>query len=209
MRLSVPPVCSLGGEAPSRRRTLNRRPAARPPQHPRAWSRVVLVSNSAGETRALGAQLALLASGDETLALSGPLGAGKTCLVQGVGRALGIRRPISSPSFVLMKRYRGRFPLTHWDWYRLADRSDLESCGFADPQVGPGLVVIEWAERFLDQIERPFVQIEITPTGRHSRRLRFQVRGRSPRLSRFIRDLRDWWVSRHCAEHAQRPGDAQ
>jgi len=158
---------------------------------------VVLWSNSPGETRALGAQLARLAAGDEVIALSGPLGSGKTCLVQGLGRALGIRQPISSPSYVLMKRYRDRFTLTHWDWYRLADQADLESCGFGDPQIEPGIVVIEWAERFLDQIARPFLQIELTPTGRHSRRLALSLRGRSARLTRLIRELQKWSALKH------------
>jgi len=154
---------------------------------------IVLSSSSAGETRRLGQRLSRLLRGNEVIALSGPLGSGKTCLVQGMARGLGIRQPVNSPSYVLMKRYQGRFTLTHWDWYRLADQADLESCGFGDRQLEPGVVVIEWAERFSDQLERPFLRIEITPTGRRSRRFAFGVSGRSASLRRLIRDTEARW----------------
>jgi tRNA threonylcarbamoyladenosine biosynthesis protein TsaE len=160
-------------------------------------SSLVLSSWSAAETKALGRQLGRLLAGDEVIALSGPLGSGKTCFVQGLGRGLAVAQPINSPSYVLMKRYRGRSTLTHWDWYRLADVADLESCGFGDPQVEQGVVVIEWAERFLDQIEPPFLHIEIALTGEHSRALAWNVRGRAARVGRLVRDIAGWWTARH------------
>jgi tRNA threonylcarbamoyladenosine biosynthesis protein TsaE len=144
----------------------------------------------------LGRQLGKSLRSGETVALSGPLGSGKTCLVQGLGRGLGITQPVNSPSYVLMKRYCGRVTLIHWDWYRLGDAADLESCGFGDPQVEPGIVVIEWAERFRDQIEQPYLQIEITITGEHSRRLALSVCGRSGRFRRLLRDVETWWRAR-------------
>ena len=159
-------------------------------------SSLVLFSRSPAETRALGRQLGRLLAGDEVVALSGPLGSGKTCLVQGIGRGLAVSQTINSPSYVLMKRYRGRATLTHWDWYRLADAADFESCGFGDPQVEPGVVVIEWAERFLDQIERPFLHVEIALTGEHSRAFRWSVRGRSQRLRGMLDDVKAWWHAR-------------
>ena len=141
--------------------------------------------------------MGLLLEGNEILALSGPLGSGKTCLVQGLGRGLGVSQPINSPSFVLMKRYRGRLTLTHWDWYRLSGTADLESCGFGDPQIEPGIIVIEWAEKFLDSLERPFLRVEIALTGPHARRLVLRVCGRSAKLGRLLRDLGAWWKTRH------------
>jgi len=171
------------------------RPATAAPAPRKPARQVVFGSNSPSETRSLGRQLGRRLCGEETIALSGPLGSGKTCLVQGVGRGLNVTLPINSPSYVLMKRYRGRVTLTHWDWYRLADTADLESCGFGDPQMEPGVVVIEWAERFLDQIEPPFLHIELALTGWRSRRLTMRVRGRSARLGRLIRELKKWWMT--------------
>jgi len=148
--------------------------------------RVVLLSHSAAETRAVGCQLGRAVVGSEIIALSGPLGAGKTCLAQGLGRGLNVRKAITSPSFVLMKYYRGRLPFIHWDWYRLTDKADLESAGFGDPQVENGVVVIEWAERFLDVIPRPFLLIEIKPEGQNLRRLAMSVQSKSKALERLI-----------------------
>lgn len=135
--------------------------------------------------------------GSELVALSGPLGAGKTCLVQGVGRGLGIRRSINSPSFVLMKRYRGRLALVHWDWYRLGDEADLDSTGYGDLLAEQGVVVIEWADRFLDRIAEPFLSIAIELTGPRTRRLTVKVCGRSKTLEQIVRDLEAWWTERY------------
>ncbi|MCX8036945.1 MAG: tRNA (adenosine(37)-N6)-threonylcarbamoyltransferase complex ATPase subunit type 1 TsaE, partial [Candidatus Sumerlaeia bacterium] len=166
----------------------------RPPSPPcRTVPALALESKGARETRALGRWLGCRLEGYETLALTGPLGSGKTCLVQGLGHGLGIRDPVNSPSFVLMKRYKGRAILTHWDWYRLNDRADLESCGFGDPLVEAGVVVIEWAERFIEEIEKPFLWIQIVITGRHSRRLFCKVVGRSARLSNLLAQMEASW----------------
>ncbi len=154
---------------------------------------LVLDSKCARETRALGRWLGCRLEGNETLALTGPLGSGKTCLVQGLASGLGVREPVNSPSFVLMKRYQGRTILTHWDWYRLNDQADLDSCGFGDPQVESGIVVIEWAERFLDAIERPFLWIQMEITGRRSRRLLWRTVGRSARLYKLLAQMNAWW----------------
>jgi len=158
------------------------------------------MSDSVAETRALGREVGKLLAErpalQETIALSGPLGSGKTCLVQGLGRALGITQPINSPSFVLVKYYRGHLTLAHWDWYRLTTTEDLESSGFGDPHTASGIVVIEWAEKFLDYLEQPFLHIEIAHLGPHSRRLLLRVHGRSARLRRLLGKLERWSKAR-------------
>ena len=158
--------------------------------------RIVLLSHRPFETRALGRRLGRHLEGNEIIALSGPLGSGKTCLAQGLGRGLGIAQPINSPSFVLMKRYRGRRQLTHWDWYRLNAMADLESSGFGDPQIESGVIIIEWAEKFLDCLEQPFLHIEIALGGGNTRRMVLAVRGRSVRFRRLLREIEAWWKAR-------------
>jgi tRNA threonylcarbamoyladenosine biosynthesis protein TsaE len=164
-------------------------PIASRPRH-----RAVLESHQPAETRAMAARLARRLAGDERIALSGPLGSGKTCFVQGLARGLGVRRAVNSPSFVLMKRYAGTVALYHWDWYRLRDRADLDSSGFGDPLVERGVVVIEWADRFPGELAQPYLSIDIAPTGPHSRRLALQVCGRSAALRRLLGDIQDWWT---------------
>jgi len=103
-------------------------------------------STSPAQTEELGRRLAgLLAAGD-TIALSGPLGAGKTCLVRGLARGLGVSGPISSPSFVLMKHYPGSPGLCHVDAYRLSSPAEFQDLGLPDWQA-TNIVAVEWADR--------------------------------------------------------------
>ena len=106
-------------------------------------------------TRALGARLAgALRAGDLVL-LSGPLGAGKTSLTQGLGQALGVRGTVTSPTFVLARTHRGPLPLTHADAYRLRDApADLASLADLelDLALEDGVVVVEWGEGLAEEL---------------------------------------------------------
>jgi tRNA threonylcarbamoyladenosine biosynthesis protein TsaE len=106
------------------------------------------VSASAEETRRIGAELAReLASGGVVL-LYGDLGAGKTVLVQGIAAGLGIDpREVQSPTFTLVREHRaGGARLVHADLYRLRPE-DVEATGLEECLAGPGIKVVEWAER--------------------------------------------------------------
>jgi len=110
----------------------------------------VIRSGSPEQTRALGTRLgeALLREGAAgvVVAISGPLGAGKTCFVQGLARGLGVGGAVRSPTFVLIHEYAGRVPLYHVDLYRLVP-PDLDALGLDEILDGPGVTAIEWAER--------------------------------------------------------------
>ena len=101
-------------------------------------------TGSAAETAALGAALAAeLLPGDVVL-ISGELGSGKTTLVQGACRALGVTEPVISPTFTIGRRYRGRLSVSHLDLYRL-DGLDAEEPGLLDDYLTPQSVVfVEW-----------------------------------------------------------------
>ena len=113
--------------------------------------RAVLVVRSRGpqETAGVGERLArlLLRAGaaGAVVALSGPLGAGKTCLVQGLARGLGVRAGVRSPTFVLIHEHRGAVPLFHVDLYRLGP-DDLGALGLEEILEGPGVTALEWPE---------------------------------------------------------------
>lgn len=100
-------------------------------------------------TRQFGFDLGTSVRAGDIISLSGPLGAGKTTLAQGLAQALGIEAPISSPTFVLMNEYRGAIPLLHLDAYRLEglDYDELRDAGWEE-FVGRGDAVrlIEWPE---------------------------------------------------------------
>ncbi|MGH2652918.1 MAG: tRNA (adenosine(37)-N6)-threonylcarbamoyltransferase complex ATPase subunit type 1 TsaE [Actinomycetota bacterium] len=105
---------------------------------------ISLVTRSPDETRDVGAEVAGLLGAGDVVSLTGDLGAGKTCLVQGAARALGVPEPVSSPTFVLIKEYRGELPVYHVDVYRLDRIQDVLDLGFEDLLDPSGVVFVEW-----------------------------------------------------------------
>jgi tRNA threonylcarbamoyladenosine biosynthesis protein TsaE len=104
------------------------------------------LTRSARETEALGARLAAsLAPGDVVL-VSGELGSGKTTLIRGACRALGVEEVVQSPTFTIGRRYRGRVPVSHLDLFRL-DAPEREVPGLLDEYLSPDAVCfVEWPE---------------------------------------------------------------
>ena len=99
-------------------------------------------------TAALGAALAGVLPAGTTVALCGPLGAGKTRLVQAIAEAAGVdRQDVTSPTFVLIQEYHGRRAIYHIDAYRVRDEDEFESLGVDEYFEGDGLVLVEWADR--------------------------------------------------------------
>jgi tRNA threonylcarbamoyladenosine biosynthesis protein TsaE len=109
-----------------------------------------VISESPEQTRALGRLLGALVHDPLLIWLAGDLGAGKTCLTQGLATGLGVppNEPVTSPSYTLMNRYEGRLPLYHFDLYRLNHPDDLEDLDFSTYAEGDGVTVVEWADRF-------------------------------------------------------------
>src|SRR5699024_10014665 len=96
------------------------------------------------ETTRLGERLALLVKPGDVITLEGDLGAGKTAFTKGIARGLGVKRTVSSPTFTIIKEYKGELPFYHMDVYRL-EHSD-EDIGFAEYFNGDGVSVVEWAQ---------------------------------------------------------------
>jgi tRNA threonylcarbamoyladenosine biosynthesis protein TsaE len=107
--------------------------------------RIELASASSAHTGALGEALATHLEPGDVVALAGPLGAGKTCLVQGIARGLGVRERVTSPTFVLVRQHAGRIPLVHCDVYRLERVTDLHALD--DDVLAPDVVTcVEWGD---------------------------------------------------------------
>jgi tRNA threonylcarbamoyladenosine biosynthesis protein TsaE len=106
------------------------------------------ISHNPQETEAFGARLALRAVPGLVIGLCGDLGAGKTSLVRGLARGLGIPSRVHSPTFTLVNEYTGgRLKLFHLDLYRLETPDQLQSAGIEEFLSPDGVAVIEWAER--------------------------------------------------------------
>lgn len=112
------------------------------------------ISHSPDETSALGERWGREAKAGWVIGLSGDLGAGKTQLVKGLARGLGITARIQSPTFALVNEHAGgRLPLAHLDLYRLETRDQIVGAGLEDYLYRPrGVAVIEWCERWPDFI---------------------------------------------------------
>ena len=131
-------------------------------------------TTSPAQTARLGAVLAKRFGRGDCLALTGQLGAGKTVLVRGIASGLGLAdaRLVSSPTFVLVAEYPTDPPVFHIDLYRLQDaRGELLYGLGIEEMLAQGIVIVEWADRATEALPRPRWQLDITATGRTSRRL--------------------------------------
>jgi tRNA threonylcarbamoyladenosine biosynthesis protein TsaE len=119
------------------------------------------------------------AASGTTLALIGPLGAGKTELAKGVADGLGVTSVVNSPTFVLMNEHEGRLRLFHVDAYRLDDAEEALAAGLFDERQADGVTVVEWADR-LDgwlPLERLDVWIAPDPDSESGREIRWAAHG--------------------------------
>ncbi|MGF1648348.1 MAG: tRNA (adenosine(37)-N6)-threonylcarbamoyltransferase complex ATPase subunit type 1 TsaE [Kineosporiaceae bacterium] len=116
---------------------------------------------TAEATRALGRALAGLAGPGDVIVLNGPLGAGKTTLVQGLARGLGISEPATSPTFVLVHEMTGgRLPLVHVDAYRLGSALELDDLDL-DADVDRSVVVVEWGEGLAERLSQSRLDVSL------------------------------------------------
>ena len=129
------------------------------------------------ETRKVGAALAELLVPGDVVSLTGDLGAGKTTFVQGAARALGVGEPVNSPTFVLVREYRGDVPVYHLDVYRLNRIQEVLDLGFEDYLDPSGVVFIEWGDAIDALLPDDHLRVEITTGQEDVRRLAFSGRG--------------------------------
>jgi tRNA threonylcarbamoyladenosine biosynthesis protein TsaE len=106
---------------------------------------VELLSSSPGETEAIAGRLAAQLAPGDVISVSGELGAGKTTFVRGACRALGVTQPVTSPTFTIGHRYRGRVDVSHLDLYRFTDVSAAE-WGDLEPYFDDAVCFVEWPE---------------------------------------------------------------
>jgi tRNA threonylcarbamoyladenosine biosynthesis protein TsaE len=133
---------------------------------------------SADATRALAARIARCATPGTVIALSGDLGAGKTCFIQGLAAGLGVDGPVTSPTFVMIAEHAGRLPLYHVDLYRTETLGEIRALGLAELMGGEGLTAIEWAERAEPLLPARAVRVRIQGAGDEPRTV--EIEGAPP-----------------------------
>ena len=133
-----------------------------------------LQSSSVEETERAAARLAgALGSGD-VVTVSGELGSGKTTLVRGACRALGVEGPVTSPTYTIGHVYRGRVPVSHLDLYRFEDMSDAE-WGDLEPYFEDALVFVEWPEAAGDGLPPVRAAVRLRHDGPELRRIEVEA----------------------------------
>lgn len=126
---------------------------------------VEIVSPSAATTEAAGARLGATLGPGSVVALTGGLGAGKTCFVQGLVRGLGGTARATSPTFVLVNEYTGRVPIHHVDAYRTDSMAELMDLGLLEMMAGEGVTVIEWADKLTPLLPPDAISVHIAGVG--------------------------------------------
>jgi tRNA threonylcarbamoyladenosine biosynthesis protein TsaE len=135
-------------------------------------------TESTDQTVAAGRTLGSALKGGEVITLSGPLGAGKTSFVKGVGAALGIHpENLCSPTFILRGEYRGKFPLAHVDLYRLDSPEEVQRLGLFEQEDPETVLIIEWPERAKALLPPDRLDIQLTFEGEDKRALHFSTAG--------------------------------
>ena len=147
-----------------------------------------VITRNEKETAYIGETLGKIIEPPMVIALKGSLGAGKTVFVRGAAKGLGVIEQVTSPTFVLLKNYHGRFPVYHFDYYRLyeADLEEAIGMGFEDYLPGDGIAFVEWAERLPSLIPTDFLEIFLElyfDNEGERRRLTFVAHGYSATLA--------------------------
>ena len=129
------------------------------------------ITNSPEETEAVGAALGRKLTVGTVIAYQGDLGAGKTAFTRGVACGLGAKESVTSPTYTIVNEYlSGKYPLFHFDMYRLASSDDLFDIGWEDYLDRGGICAVEWSENVADAMEEAIV-VTIEKLGEETRRI--------------------------------------
>lgn len=138
-----------------------------------------LRSESARQTFHWGELLGAILEAGAVICLTGGLGAGKTVFAKGVGKGLGVRDIIDSPTFTIIKEYRGRVPFYHLDAYRLKGPAELADLGCEEYFDGNGVTLVEWSDQVAEALPQDRLDITVCadPEADETRLINFVPRG--------------------------------
>jgi tRNA threonylcarbamoyladenosine biosynthesis protein TsaE len=139
---------------------------------------IVIISRDPAETEAAGADLGRTLVPGDVVGLCGELGAGKTCFVQGVARALGVRGGARSPTFTLVNEYRGVGPVYHVDAYRTDRLDELFDLGLEEYFDADGVTLVEWADKLAGLLPPRAICVRIEGVGDEPRTITVRHPGR-------------------------------
>ncbi len=133
--------------------------------------RKVIITKSAAGTQRFWREIARQLRPGDLVCLIGDLGAGKTCLVQGIARGLQVKDYVNSPTFKIINEYQGKMPVYHFDLYRLDGLRDLSGLGYEEYFYGQGVALVEWAEKITPYVPSQYLQIELRRVNDKTRKI--------------------------------------
>jgi tRNA threonylcarbamoyladenosine biosynthesis protein TsaE len=141
---------------------------------------MIIETKNSKETIDVGKRIGKLFQAGDVVALMGELGSGKTTFTQGLTRGLGVGEKdyVSSPSFTLIKEYKGRLPVYHIDLYRLNDIREVYDLGYEEYFYGKGVTIIEWGGKIKKLLPKETLIINLEIIGENKRRIELQARGK-------------------------------
>jgi tRNA threonylcarbamoyladenosine biosynthesis protein TsaE len=131
-------------------------------------------TTSAGKTRQLGESIAKRLKANDVIALCGELGAGKTTLIQGIAKGLGIKNWVTSPTFTIINEFTGKIPLYHVDLYRLNNINEAEDIAIEEYFNKGGITVIEWAEKIKEILHDNTIKIAMKIVSENKRSIKVE-----------------------------------
>ncbi len=147
---------------------------------------MVFETETAEATTLLGERLAKFLKPGAVVAFYGELGSGKTTMIKGFARGLGVKDTVKSPSFVIITEYEAKFPVYHIDLYRMRSPEEFIEIGLDSYLRGDGVSLIEWAERAENLLPEKTIRIylSVLPEGR-----RIEITGLEPDLVQELKQL--------------------
>lgn len=128
-------------------------------------------SYSSEVTEAVGRELGKLLVPGDFISFIGELGAGKTTIIRGIASGLEVRDNVSSPSFLIIQEYRGKYPVFHGDFYRVGSYQELEDIGWDEYFQRNGIMLIEWGNLVPEAIPTDYLEVEIEQSLEEDERL--------------------------------------
>ena len=139
---------------------------------------LIIISSSVEETKALGKNIAGMLDKGSIVAISGQLGAGKTCLTKGIAEGIGVKEEITSATYTIISEYEAILPFYHIDAYRLKGNDDFSAIGGEEIIYGEGISVIEWSDRIAAFIPISAIKIDIDIIEEGKRRISLYMEGK-------------------------------
>lgn len=121
-----------------------------------------IITNSPEETINFGENFAEQLGPGQVITFNGNLGSGKTTFIKGICRGLGVTEHVTSPTFTLINEYNGKFPIYHFDFYRLQSNIELHDLGVEEYFEGDGICLIEWPDIVKDILPENHIQISMS-----------------------------------------------